>query len=285
MPLVHLFLSFFKANDSSRKIHVGNTRDVLPAWLVIAALQAMGFGMGQVLLNYPPPPGKERNLLEISRSGMHPGHFVLTPTRPPISDEHMGERKTVPKGFTSLEQDIDSIWKLYFSVLSRGCVALQPWLRPMMKTGFESRREVQFMQNKNSDYKQLNTCDGQIHRKVRGIGRTAAFLVNQPALWRGGPGYLGFFGMDAASTLVWAYLLRHRHSDLLTRPGFHMVELTTMPIPARVPDLSWALDWKSEVILSVPPAKLPPPTTTSGPKKVSGDSPHGSKAGDDRPRI
>jgi hypothetical protein len=271
-PLVHLFLSFFKAHQANRKIPVSMQRDALADWLVTAALLRLGYGMGSIKLNYPPPPGREGEILEIDDSDMRSGDILLSGSRNAQDDNEDAPKKNMPRGYTSLEAKTDRVWRLYFTELTRMIMTLQPWLHPLIRANYESRRDVRFMQSERADYSRLNARDGSGERKVSGMGRTAAFVVNQPELWPGGPRYIGFFGMDGASTLAWAYLLQQRHFDLLVRPGFHMVELITAPIPARVPDLQWAMDWKSEVLMSVPPAELPmsdPPP--AGPKTaVSG---------------
>jgi hypothetical protein len=257
-PLVHLFLSFFKAHQADRKIPVSMQRDALADWLVTAALLRLGYGMGSIKLNYPPPPGRRRELLEIDVSDVRSGDILLSGSRNAQDDNEDAPKKNMPRGYTSLEAKTDVVWRLYFTELTRMIMTLQPWLHPLIRANYESRRDVRFMQSERADYSRLNARDGSGERKVSGMGRTAAFVVNQPELWPGGPRYIGFFGMDGASTLAWAYLLQQRHFDLLVRPGFHMVELITAPIPARVPDLQWAMDWKSEVLMSVPPAELPP---------------------------
>ncbi len=269
-PLVHLFLSFFKAHQANRKIPISLQRDALPVWLVTAAFLALGFGMGSVKLNYPPPPGRKGEWMEIDCSDMRSGDVVLSGSRNSRDDDEDAPRKNMPRGHTSLEALTDLVWRLYFAELTRMVMTLQPWLHPLIRAGYENRRDVQFMQSERADYSLLNSRDGSGERKVKGMGRTAAFVVNQPELWRGGPTYVGFFGLDGASTLAWAYLLQQRHADLLVRPGFHMVELVTAPIPARVPDLKWALDWKSELLLSVPPAEIPSADAKpAGPSRIS----------------
>jgi hypothetical protein len=270
-PLVHLFLSFFKAHQANRKIPISLERDVLPDWLVTGAFLRLGYGLGSVKLNYPPPPGREGEMMEIDCSDMRSGDVVLSGSRSAYwDDDDDAPKKNMPRGYTSLEILTDRVWTLYFAELTRMVMTLQSWLHPLIRAGYENRRDVQFMQSERADYSLLCAHDGSGEQKVRGMGRTAAFVVNQPELWPGGPTYVGFFGMDGAATLAWACLLQERHRDLLVRPGFHMVELITAPIPARVPDLRWALDWKSELLMSVPPAEIQSANPTpDGPSRIS----------------
>ena len=269
MPDVHLFASYLKPRDKDRKLSVVATRDLNAAWEVMAALQRYGYYSGSQRLDFPPPAGDEPSLLEIDCSDMLAVDIVLKPGRPPLSDKEQGERKQVQRGFTSLELQTFRVWRLYFEILSRSHAKLHSWLHQMLPAGYEGRRDAFFMQSERSDYSVLDACDGSGRRDYRGDGHTIAVVVNQPELWPGGPSYLGFFGMDAASTVAWACLLRHRHSDLLLRPGFHLVELITAPIPERVPDLRWALEWQAVPLLSVPPQPTPAQSGDSEPENIS----------------
>lgn len=275
MGLVHLFLSFLSARSADRRILPAGTRDVTALWEVMAVLARAGYGLGELLLNYPPPRGQDRVLLELDCRCVRRGHVVLSGTRPTrekgAEDEEDEEdavrsKKNVPRGYTDLERLLDAVWGHYFQTITRKNFCLQPWLRAALRSGYEDRFLVGFMQGPRADYASLSACNGRGEKKVRGVGRTAAFLLNQPEIWADGPRYVGFFGMDSLSTLAWAYLLRHRHSELLLEPGFHMVELETREVPVRVPDHSWALDWKAERILSVPPARLAPELAALRPK-------------------
>lgn len=267
-PRVHLFVSFFKAHQANRNVPMSGPRDGLPDWLATAALLPLGFGMGSVKLNYPPQPGREGELMKIDTSDLRRGDVLLHGSRY-CSDDHENEhrdecldgckvdhrdapRKNMPLGHTSLELLTFRAWRLYFAKVTRLDMILQPWLREHLPALYQNRGDVQFSESERADYKMLSD------QKVRGFGRTPVFLLHQPNLWADGPNFLGFFGMSGATTLAWAYLLQQRHSDLLLRPGFHLVELTTAPIPKRAPDLAWALEWKSEIVLSVPPAELGP---------------------------
>lgn len=275
MGLVHLFLSFLSARSADRRILPAGTRDVTALWEVMAVLARAGYALGEQLLNYPAPKGQEKVLLELDCRCVRRGHAVLSGTRPTrekgAEDENDEEdavpsKKNVPRGYTDLERLLDAVWGLYFQTITRKNFCLQPSLRASLRAGYENRFLVGFMQGPRADYASLSACNGSGEKKVRGVGRTAAFLLNQPEIWSNGPRYIGFFGMDSLSTLAWAYLLRHRHSELLLEPGFHMVELETREVPVRVPDHSWALDWNAELILSVPPARLSPEIEALRPK-------------------
>ena len=273
MRYVHIFEYFCNPRDRSRKRTVVQTRDLGAALALIGKFSELGYRVGMQVLNYPPPVGEVPTLLEIDCSGMKAGDILITCTRPPLSDKEQGDRRRVPKGYTSLEEVTDAVWRRYFDILSRSHARLQPWLHPLLPSGYENRRDVFFLTNEHANYSMLNACDGSGRRKFREKRRTAAFLVNHPELWPGGPSYVGAFGMDGHATLAQAYLLRHRHPELLTQPGFHMMELHSVPVSERVPDLKWALEWKLELLFSVPPATSPAPEANPGPKKYRGGFP------------
>lgn len=265
MPYVHLFESFYDPRDHSRKRSVTRTRDLSAAWETSAALQERGYSLGEQFFNYPPPAGAEPNQLFIDVSRVVRADLMQSTTRPPLNDVQQGDRRRVPKGYTSLEVQTDIVWRLYFAILARSHVALHPWLHPHLPAGYENRRDMYFLQTGNSNYKVLNACDGTGRRDFQGGRRTAAFLVNQPELWRGGPRFIGYFGMDGESTLAFARKLRRECPELLDRPGLHMVELESSPVPDRVPDLGWTEDWKLERLFSVPPQPLPEDGENPGP--------------------
>jgi hypothetical protein len=261
MRYVHLFASYLDPRDSERKRWVFLTRDLSAAWEVVGALQLSDFWLGRQLFNYPPPVGQEPTLLVIDCSDISPHDIILTATRPPLSDSDQLEKRRVPKGFTTLEVQTDSVWKLYFKILSRSHAELAGWLHPHLPESHPFHRDMFFLQSAYSHYKLLH------RRPVKVRGRTAVFLVVQPELWPGGPTFVGFFGMDGVSTLAWAHLLRHRHSDLLHQPGFHMLELHSAPVPERVPDMRWADEWRAELLFSVDPRALPADLQTAAQEK------------------
>jgi len=70
-------------------------------------------------------------------------------------------------------------------------------------------------------------------------------------LWDGGPRLLSAFGMDGVSTLIWCYLLRTVHPNLLDleTPRFVMAEMIASPLPEVPPTLSFAKDWRIDILL------------------------------------
>jgi hypothetical protein len=148
-------------------------------------------------------------------------------------------------GRTPIERLIEAAWGAVLRQSERLQVVLQPEAARHFEPGFDSRHNIEFNEREGAFYTGLS---GLPPGKLRA---TAAYLLRRRALWPGGPGYLGFFGMDSTTALAWSHLLRHRHADLLQAEGFFMAELTGL-LPGRVSDLRWALSWSSRVILRAP---------------------------------
>lgn len=246
---LHLFLSFQNPHDKGRSVGLQCHRDVLAAHEVAAALYLQGYAPGEAYLNYPPTQFGSQEIMRVDRSRIAPGDLLLTPTRPSRDEQGCG-RKWVRPGQTDLEREIQAAWDLYCIAIERYYVRLHPRLHPLVVPAYEDRREVFFLERRGAPYKASRARRG---RKDRGREpRSAAFLVRIPRLGENGPAYIGIFAMDGVCTLVWAYLLRHRYSDLLKREGFTMVELVQGPIPDRAPDMSWADAWQAEEIVHEP---------------------------------
>ncbi len=244
--LVHLFLSLFPPHDSTRRPGLSQLRDALAAMLVVDALFHQGFRLGNVLFNFPPFGNDASDTLAAVNAHADEGDLITTATRAPVSDEEQGDLRPVRRGYTTLEEAVLRVWERYFRVLSRGHIILDRGLCELLLAGYADRSDIFFFRAKGARYKMLG------RRRYQGPARSAAFLVRERELWPGGPGYLGFFGMDAVTTLIWAYLLRERHPELLSEPGFVMVELSGPPLPIRPTDLSFADAWKAQVLIQKP---------------------------------
>lgn len=251
---VYPFSYYLPRKDSNRPLKAPQTRDDAASREVLAALLERGFRYGEPLLNYPPAeaPGRlldEHELHRVDVSFLRPGDVLLTLTRPPIHDIEHGDRKQIEPGNTDLERRVFEAWRRALEVCARSHVKLSPALQRQLRAGFESRRDMAFKQSGGGFYKELNALDTRGWKRPPGEGLTAAFLLWVDELPGGPPGLINAFGMDAVSTLVWAYRLRRDFSYLLERPGFAMVEIQTASIPERPTNLRWALDWKIEPLL------------------------------------
>lgn len=252
---VHLFTSPLNPRDSKRRRKIHEQRDLAAGLEVVAAHHELGYRFGSLKLNWPPVLGKSDEILQIDLSDVKPGHRLITLTRPALSDRVQGDSKPIYPSRTSLELALDRIWWRYFSILSRSHIRTADALHQHFAPGKEDRRDLFVKQREGSTYKTVFACTGGRRRSWRGDSRTAAFLLVEPNFRKGGGDFVGLFTPDGVSTLAWAHLLRMRYREWLEVPGLTMVDLVTQPVPARPGDLSWALDWRAELVVQ---RHLPP---------------------------
>jgi hypothetical protein len=272
-PRFHSLYSLIADGDQTRNDEPHQVRDGLAASQVQAVLSEQGYIAGRDILNFPPQPGEQSTeLARIDTSMFRLRDVLCTCTRLPFSDHIEGCRKKVPRGETDLEQELIEEWQSWVSSGSRLFVQLNERLHDKLPAGFENRRRMKILEDANAAYNRLSRCDGSPPRRYRGEEvRTPFFKVRLPRLSNPARnfGYLGIWGMSGITTLIGACLLRHRHPELLTKPGFVMAELVGGPIPKRPFDLDWALDWRLEVLIDEPaprvtqPRSLPP----AGPRR------------------
>jgi hypothetical protein len=177
--------------------------------------------------------------------------LVLT-TRPPLNDDDF-DRKYIKRSGTELEKSILQTVGLYFSVCRRSYVKLSEDMAAKLK--YANRGEIQFSMYAGAYYKRHRTPytrSRELHKweKPAKSTVTAAFAL-LTRLWDGGPRLLSAFGMDGVSTLIWCYLLRTVHPNLLDleTPRFVMAEMIASPLPEAPPTLSFAKDWRIDILL------------------------------------
>lgn len=243
MPRFYPFVYFLPPRDRSRLLRIFQNRDVTATLEFSYALTPLGFEYGGVLLNFPPPPGAENGPLLPVETNALPGDLILTTSRPPLHvEEEEDVIKRMRRADTDLERAIVAAWLPHFRLLTRGNASLANDHRSALPPDYADRRHIEFYLRQGAGYKQLS------REQYRGEPRTAAFLLRVRELWPGGPGHVGGFGMDGSTSLIWAYLLRTRHADLLREDGFVMVELSGS-IPSRPTSLAFADAWKSQILL------------------------------------
>jgi len=243
VPRFFPFVFFLAPRDRSRLLRIFQNRDVSATLELSMALTRLGFEYGELLLNFPPPPGAENGPLLPVETNALPGDVILTTGRMPLhAEEELDHIKHLRRADTDLERAIVAAWLPHFRLLTRGNASLARDHRSALSPDYADRRHIEFYLRHGAGYKQL------AREQYRGEPRTAAFLLRMRELWPGGPGYAGAFGMDGTTSLIWAYLLRTRLADLLQEDGFVMVELSGS-IPERPTSLAFADAWKSQVLL------------------------------------
>jgi hypothetical protein len=259
-PRFHRFSSLIANGDKTRKHWAFKVRDGLAASQAEAVLATQGYVAGRDLLNFPPQPGdRSKELAKIDTSMFRPRDLLCTSGRLPFSDHLEGCRKKVPPGETDLEQELIEEWQLWVSSGSRLFVQLHQRLHDKLPAGYENRRRMKIHEGARAAYNSLSRCDGSPPRRYTGEEvRTPFFKLRLPRLEKRSFGYLGIWGMNGNTTLIGACLLRHRHPELLTKPGFVMAELVGGHIPERPFDLDWALDWRLEVLIDEPAPRIRP---------------------------
>jgi hypothetical protein len=260
-PRLHSFYWLVADGDRKRNDWPFQVRDALAATQIREALRLDGYEAGLDFLNFPPQPGgAAQGLARVDTSMCRRRDLLTTFTRIPRSDLLQGARKKVPRGLTDLEEEIMDEWLPWVPSVSRLVVQLHESLHGKLPPGYENRRRMSLYESPCGPYKELSRCDGTPPRRYAGRElRTPVFKLRVNRMKRREMGYLGIWGMDGNATLILCCLLRHRHPELLRRPGFVMAELVGGRIPERPFDLRWALEWRLEVLIDEPLPRRPPP--------------------------
>ncbi len=259
-PRFHSFYSLIADGDKTRNDEPHQVRDGLAGKQIEEVLRGEGYVAGRDLLNFPPQPGESTTeLAKIDTSKCRTRDLLSTSGRFAFSDHLEGRRKKVPRGETDLEQELIEEWLPYVSSGSRLLVQLNQRLHDKLPAGYENRRRMVIHEAEHATYRELSRCDGSPPRRYTGEEvRTPFFKLRLPRLQQRSFGYLGIWGMSGITTLIGACLCRHRHPELVTKPGFVMAELVGGHIPGRPFDLDWALDWRLEVLIDEPAPRVQP---------------------------
>jgi hypothetical protein len=254
MPSVYPFV-FYRRPRKGQQLKLAFHVDGIALMNVVAALYCAGYELGEIQLNYPPPRDGAKHPSDFDPNTLERDGLIVSATR--VDFELANKcRKIVQKGYTPLERWIEAAWRGVIQRSERLQMILQVSAAQYLAEGFETRRNIEFNEREGARYSGFP--DDNSFRANKNTP-TAAYLLRLRELWPGGPGYLGFFGMDSTAALAWSHLLRHRHADLLHTEGFFMAELSG-PLPGHVSNLRWADAWRSEIILRAPAI---PPTNFS----------------------
>ena len=250
MPAYHPFLSLAPSIKSNGGPEYCHTRDLHPLMEVCDVLHDQGYQLGRALVNHPPTQDEApATVRQVDTSGVASEDLIVTATRPPKHDHEYDDPKALRRAFTDLEDRIFRIWALALDRLARSTVWLAEPARDLIRPGFEGHRQLSFVVRGPAYIKETNDLVGSGWQRVPRKPRSVGYVLRVEELWPGGPGYLGFFGMDSRFTLAWASMLRERFPDFVREPGFAMVELSEGATPTRPTDIAFHSDWSAEVVV------------------------------------
>jgi hypothetical protein len=232
--------------DHSHKYKVSRTLDTEAVFNVASAFPSRRYRLGRSLYLHPPPERTpdEQRAFPLARK-LSPGMRVLFGSRPRLDDNPKDNPRVMKPSFTALEELFTKAWRPRFRKLTRPMLVLPPELADLLPAEYANRDHIEFMQGQGSGYKWLAGGRNRVPKL-----RTCAFLLNKEDFYQGAA-LTSFFAMDGVAGLIWSQLLRDRHAEWLTQPGFRMVELIGTKIPGRMEDLSFVDDWEVVSLLHV----------------------------------
>lgn len=252
--------AFGFADDDARAPALHKTRDGDAFLEIYSVLVGRGIGFDRTLFNLP---GRECD--DTSYRFMRtltPSDLIVSTTRPPLTDKDKEEapRRQLKSGDTDLERTILRAAGSCLEVCSRSCVRLRPLVAKQLPDAFRDRAHISFHQYSkrtrhpsrawNGCYLTLATSRHERTHPPK-PNHTAVYLLRTP-LWKGGPWLLNAWGMSGNLGLIWAYLLRTRHGELLTGDGplFYVGEMILRDPPARPRSLEFADEWQINRVIS-----------------------------------
>jgi hypothetical protein len=253
MPFAHPIVYPAPRPDSLRLPNLASPRDPEASAQLRNALQTLGYGFGETVLNFPsatlsydllPEPA----LTHVSLPFVRYEDMLFQTTRPPLSDGKHEDRKKIEPSNTNIERAIFKQYWRYFKECSRSYVELTEEAAEFLRAGKESRAAMTFFQD-GCRYQYLQAYGGKISPRSPLGNRTAAFLLRVDELWEGGPSFIAAWGLNAISTLAWCTLLRTHYSGLLHNRGLTMVDLEPVAPPSRPVTHAWTQQWGVKVLL------------------------------------
>ena len=121
-------------------------RDDAAAIQILSALVELGYEPGESILN--PPPGNEvsrKMLLQVDLEQVKSEDLILLTTRPPMHDQHQGDRRQVKRGFTDLEDTIFDVCGQFIEKSSRSHIVLTDSASRHLAEGYEGLAEMRFL--------------------------------------------------------------------------------------------------------------------------------------------
>lgn len=223
-------------------------RDLEAAMMLVRALEKRyRLRLRQTIYNYPQAgPGPYPFDLRRFRKG----DLILVPTRPPMDDAIVQNKRVIDRSYTELEYAIFAALRRTFRKCARPEIVLEDRVAAISPE-IAARQSLLFHQNGGSmldAYGRPDTCE----YTYVDDGRTAAFLVYVAEAWPDGPGLLVAFGLAGTETLVWAHRLAGTLRGLLCTTTFALAELPAAESSFRTDDSSFVETWPVKLIGTAP---------------------------------
>ena len=245
---LHPFL-FFGTPDRGRDHEPYQARDMICLPHLQAALQQQGYQLGEVILNTPPQNGEAKDTVAPVAIRLGANDTLLIVTRIPLNDDPT-DKKRVLRGYTEHEPMVFEAASRKFWTLSRQKALLREHLWAQARAGFENRVNITYYLQNGARLHQLRRAQYGRAEAPPAEPRGSAFLLNTE-LRPGGPRMIAVFGMDSHLTMVWSQIVARQHPEWLVQPGFTMVDLIRKRIPKRTTLLTFAQEWRYEIVMRV----------------------------------
>ena len=239
--------AYFTQPREDRAVLPFQIRDVAAALTLYDALKDRGYRYACSILNRP---GERPEIRPVNHSKFRFGDLIFQVTRPPKDDDQWGNKKGVPRSYTSLEHAIlgpGGPLSEWFETLTRRDVVLTSKALAV-SPAIAAHRTTEYVQYASSRYKFVISADGKKRSGKQLQPRTAAFLVYRKELWEGGPSFLSCFGLSGLDTLIWCRILAKRFPDLLLTTPFCMAEIPTDCAPLDPMTTEFVDDWPVEIL-------------------------------------
>lgn len=252
--------SYTMPQKENRPVRPHQLRDGDAFVELLPSLLNHGYEYGGLILNYQKSEDDTDKSKEAQRL-LTPSDLIVLTTRPPLDDKSARDKKVVGHSRTWLEKQVFAALRRHCTFCSRGEVHLTRETSAALEDGYKNRSDLQFRINSSSAYKDVYAYRNQQEHRPWNRCATAAYLVHTRSIsiedgphGGKGPELLAVFGMEGAVTLVWAYLLRTKFSDLLEGPRFAMAEIVmeNQDLLSRPITLSFADSWEAKIIANRP---------------------------------
>lgn len=222
---------------------------------IAGLLSSFGMEYGGLILNLP--PDEQGRPITREDPCMRPDDLLVLTTRPPLDDENEGDKKTISRSNSALEDRV----MLALRPLFRSCARSRIALSVEVLERFDSRVGVppailHFRQTKWAWCYEAKHYKGPKESFRKTAPRTFAFMVGLAAQ-RGNPRILATFGMGGTETLLWTRWLRTKGAStvrnaLQAKRGTIAVARLTPPkcLPPAPSAVALSEKWAVDVVAS-----------------------------------